>query len=71
MTLAVKIEVSSVAGTGYSGLPTFNTHWYADVARSTGFAPWTARPGELSPALARVHAEIADAYAELWEHRLV
>lgn len=25
VTLAVKIEVSSVAGTGYSGLPTFNT----------------------------------------------
>ena len=33
VSLAVKIEVSSVAGTGYSGLPTFNTRSIATTIR--------------------------------------
>jgi hypothetical protein len=45
-------------------------HWYAEVARSTGFAPYAERPGALPDGLARVHAEVAGAYAELHEHRL-
>jgi hypothetical protein len=45
-------------------------HWYADVARSTGFAPYAERPGELGPELAAVHAECAEPYRELYRHRL-
>ena len=45
-------------------------HWYAEVARSTGFERWRARAGELTRALARVHAECQAPYRELWERRL-
>jgi len=45
-------------------------HWYADVARSTGFERWRPRAGELTPALARVHAECEPAYRALFERRL-
>jgi hypothetical protein len=45
-------------------------HWYADVARSTGFEPWRAREGALPARLERVHAECLGAYLELWERRL-
>lgn len=45
-------------------------HWYAEVARSTGFEPWRPRGGDLSPALERVHAECLGPYGELFERRL-
>jgi len=45
-------------------------HWYGEVARSTGFEPWRAREGELTPPLERVHAECLGSYRELWERRL-
>jgi hypothetical protein len=45
-------------------------HWYADVARSTGFAPYVPRSGALGPELEAVHAECVDLYRELHEHRL-
>ena len=45
-------------------------HWYAEVARSTGFAPWRPRAGELTGALARVHSECLAPYRALRERRL-
>lgn len=45
-------------------------HWYDEVARSTGFAPWRERAGELGEALERVHAECLGPYQELYAHRL-
>jgi hypothetical protein len=45
-------------------------HWYADVARSTGFAPYAPRAGALGPELEAVHAECVGFYRELHEHRL-
>jgi hypothetical protein len=45
-------------------------HWYAEVARSTGFERWRPRDGELSGRLAEVHAQCLAPYAELYRHRL-
>jgi len=45
-------------------------HWYAEVARSTGFERWRARAGVLGPRLESVRAECQDAYRQLWERRL-
>jgi sulfotransferase family protein len=45
-------------------------HWYADVARSTGFEGWRPRAGELAGRLAEVHAECLGPYRELWAQRL-
>ena len=45
-------------------------HWYAEVARSTGFERWRPRPGELTGELARVHEECVGPYRELWNRRL-
>jgi hypothetical protein len=45
-------------------------HWYAEVARSTGFERWRPRPGELSGELARVHEETLAPYRELRERRI-
>jgi hypothetical protein len=45
-------------------------HWYAAVEKTTGFAAWTSRPGELTPALEKVHAECLPYYQELREQRL-
>jgi hypothetical protein len=46
-------------------------HWYAEVFRSTGFAPWSPRPGELTLELARVHAECLPLYHALHARRLL
>ncbi len=46
-------------------------HWYDDVARSTGFAPARARPGELPAELARVYAECLVHYRALHARRIV
>ncbi len=46
-------------------------HWYADVARSTGFESWRERPGVLTGELARVHAECLGPYHALFERRIV
>lgn len=46
-------------------------HWYGDVLRSTGFARWKARPGELTGELARVHAECRAPYEALHARRLL
>jgi hypothetical protein len=40
-------------------------HWYAEVEKSTGFERHRARPGELPPALARVHEECLVPYRAL------
>lgn len=45
-------------------------HWYADVARSTGFERWRPRSGELTGRLAEVHAQCLGPYRELWAQRL-
>ena len=45
-------------------------HWYADVARSTGFQRWHPRRGELTPELARVHAQCLPLYRALHERRI-
>ena len=45
-------------------------HWYAEVEKSTGFESWRPRPGELPPALARVHAECLVPYRALHALRI-
>ena len=46
-------------------------HWYAEVARSTGFERWRPRAGELPAELARVHEQCLAPYRELHGRRLV
>ncbi|HEX6882410.1 MAG TPA: HAD family hydrolase [Planctomycetota bacterium] len=46
------------------------SHWYGEVARSTGFERWRPREGELAGRLADVHARCREPYAELYSHRL-
>ena len=46
-------------------------YWYAGVERSTGFQPWRAREGELTPAATVVWEECLPHYQHLYEHRLV
>jgi len=46
-------------------------HWYAEVARSTGFERWRPRAGELPSALTRVHEQCPEPYRSPHEHRLV
>lgn len=46
-------------------------HWYAEVERSSGFARWRPRAGELPAHLARVHADCLPLYRFLHEQRLV
>ncbi len=46
-------------------------HWYADVARSTGFERWRPRAGELTDELAQVHAQCREPYRFLYERRLI
>jgi hypothetical protein len=45
-------------------------HWYAEVEKSTGFERYRERPGELPPALARVHEECLAPYRALHALRL-
>lgn len=45
-------------------------HWYAEVEKSTGFETWRPRPGELPPALARVHEECLVPYRALHALRI-
>lgn len=45
-------------------------HWYEQVERSTGFAPWRPRTGELGPHLAEVEAACRPLYERLRAHCL-
>jgi sulfotransferase family protein len=46
-------------------------HWYGEVERSTGFAPYAPRRVELPPALEALAAECAPYFDALHAHRLV
>jgi len=46
-------------------------HWYAEVARSTGFERWRPRDEALPAALAGVHEQCVEPYRFLYERRLV
>ncbi len=45
-------------------------HWYDQVERSTGFAPWRPRTGELGVVLEPVEAACRPLYERLHAHRL-
>jgi len=45
-------------------------HWYDQVERSTGFAPYRAKSGELLPHLASLERECRPYYERLYAHRL-
>jgi len=45
-------------------------HWYREVERSTGFAPWKPRTGELTGEVARLYEECLPYYRKLAERRL-
>ncbi len=45
-------------------------YWYAEVEKSTSFQPYRAREEELPERLRSVHAECAQMYDQLREHRL-
>lgn len=45
-------------------------HWYEQVERSTGFAPWQPREGRLDGPLARIEAACRPLYERLRAHRL-
>jgi len=45
-------------------------YWYAEVERSTSFAPYHARKIELPRNLSEVHARCRGIYEELYQHRL-
>jgi hypothetical protein len=46
-------------------------HWYAEVERSTGFAPWRAREGRPEGALADVLEQCQEPYRTLHRQRLL
>ena len=46
-------------------------HWYQNVEKSTGFAPYTPRDIELSPEQQRVVDQCLDDYQALAQHKLV
>ena len=45
-------------------------YWYAEVERSTAFAPYRERKIELPKSLAEVHDRCRKIYEELYQHRL-
>jgi len=45
-------------------------YWYAEVERSTAFAPYRERKIELPKSLAQVHDRCRKIYEELYQHRL-
>lgn len=45
-------------------------YWYADVEQSTGFAAWTPREGELSPALEEILEQCREPYERLHAERI-
>ena len=45
-------------------------HWYEQVERSTGFAPYRPREGELSADLVAVEAEACEIYQRLHAFRI-
>ncbi len=45
-------------------------YWYAEVERSTAFAPYRGRKIELPKSLAEVHDRCRKIYEELYQHRL-
>jgi hypothetical protein len=45
-------------------------HWYDQVERSTCFAPYRAKSGELLPHLASLERECRPYYEQLYAHRL-
>lgn len=46
-------------------------HWYGNVERSTGFAPWRPREGMLDGALQEIEVAAREHYDRLWVHRWV
>ncbi|MGH8092195.1 MAG: HAD family hydrolase [Chthoniobacterales bacterium] len=45
-------------------------HWYGEVAQSTGFAPYRARPAEVPGRLRAIEARCRECYDRLYQYRL-